>query len=176
MPGHLQGGTNPVRNHCWATKTRPEPPGGRLQRSKDAHSHNGVQAIRSLVLQREDRQKHLTAVGFYFYTPIQAKIFKSSNSPRRISLHLVPELLMKTLKKAKKKNPPHRRHPTQPQPAHGFLGRTCCYTKAEPAPFSLVKPPNFIPWPKSPSRRTQTSWPDFHRFHVPTLVGHKEAA
>lgn len=34
----------------------------------------------------------------------------------------------------------HRRHPTQPQPAHGLLGHMCCYTKAELVPFSLLKP------------------------------------
>lgn len=51
------------------------------------------------VLPREDQQKHGTAAGFYFYASIQAKIFKHPNSPRRTSLHLVPDLLMKTLKK-----------------------------------------------------------------------------
>lgn len=115
MPGHLQG-TNPVRNHPLATKARPEPPGGRLQRSEGARSPGGVQAVQSLVLQREDQQKHLTAVGFYFYTSIQAKIFKYSNSPQRISLHLVPDLLMKTLKKAKEKKPTTitQHNPSQP--------------------------------------------------------------
>lgn len=97
VPGHLWD-TNPVRNHPSAMETRRKPPGGRLQRTEGASG--------SVSRPSEVRSADLTAAGFYFYSSIQAKIFKYPSSPQRISLRLVPDLLMKTLRKQKKTPPP----------------------------------------------------------------------
>lgn len=97
-----QGSTNPSDPIPWAWKAGLSPREGITHPAFPAGSQGS-----SLVLQREEQQTHRTAEGVYFWLPIQARIFKYPNSPQRISsLRLVPDLLMKILKKQEKNPPP----------------------------------------------------------------------
>lgn len=101
------------RTHPWGVESRAGHRGGR--EGTGAAFPAGSEGS-SLVLQREEQQTHGTAEGAYFWLPIQARIFKYPNSPQRISsLHLVPDLLMKILKKQKKTSSTITQHnPRQP--------------------------------------------------------------
>lgn len=154
-------GAQTLESIFWPLKPGPRPCCNRTVRTGDFPCW--MHTFWSLVLQQEDQQKHLAAEGFYFYTSIQVKIFKYPNSPQRISLHLVLDLLVKIyLKKKKrgKKNIKHH-HPTQYQSDQGLPGDTSVKTGS----LQLGYPSDFHPPPKKPSQKTR-DLTAFSRIHA----------
>lgn len=120
-------GAQTLESIFWPLKPGPRPCCNRTVRTGDFPCW--MHTFWSLVLQQEDQQKHLAAEGFYFYTSIQVKIFKYPNSPQRISLHLVLDLLVKIyLKKKKKrkkkyKTPPPNTIPVRPRSPRWYISQ-----------------------------------------------------